>query len=119
MLLSDIGEGSNALFCLTDRTRCCTTEAGDARGGWRFPDDSFVTYNNTNLNSYQIRGYSSIRFNRMTDAVVPTGIYRCRLPDEETSSGKNLYIGVYGDASEGELGMHALFILSLQNQCSD
>ena len=106
MLLSDIGEGSNALFCLTDRTQCCTTEAGDARGGWRFPNDSLVSYNNKNLSSYQIRGYSSIRFNRRTDTMEPTGIYKCRLPDEATGSGKNLYIGVYGDACEGVLGMH-------------
>ena len=118
MLFSNIGEGSNALFCLTNRTQCCTTEAGDARGSWRFPNDSVVSYNDTNLSSYQIRGYSSIRFNRRSDAVAPTGIYRCRLPDEATSSGKNLYIGIYDDAREGVLGKHALSILSLQHQCS-
>ena len=105
MLLSDIGEGSKALFCLTSRRNCCTTEAGDARGSWRFPDYSIVTRDDVDLSFYAIRGYSSIRLNRRSDAVAPTGIYRGRLPDETTGRGKNVYIGVYGDASEGVLGI--------------
>ena len=111
MLLSDIGEGSNALFCLTDRTQCCTTEAGDARGSWRFPNSS-VTLDDADLSFYAIRGYSSIRLNRRSDAVAPTGIYICRLPDEATGRGKNVYIGVYDDADEGVLGMHCLLCMS-------
>ena len=112
MLLSDIGEGSNALFCLTDRTQCCTTEAGYARGSWRFPNDSFVTRDDADLRFYATRGYSSIRLNRKSDAVKPTGIYICRLPDKATGSGNNLYIGVYGDTGEGVLGMHCLLCMS-------
>ena len=112
MLLSDIGEGSNALFCLTDRTQCCTAEAGDARGSWRFPNGSTVTRDDADLSFYAIRGYSSIRLNRRSDAVAPTGIYICRLPDEATGSGRNLYIGVYGDAGEGVLGMRCLLCMS-------
>ena len=103
VLLSSIGECSNALFCLTNRTQCCTTEAGDARGSWRFPTGSSVTRENANLDFYAIRGYSSIHLNRRSDAVAPTGIFICRLPDEATGSGRNLYIGVYDDAGEGVL----------------
>ena len=103
MLLSDIGEGSNALFCLTDRTLCCTTEAGDERGSWRFPNSSSVTRDDADLSFHAIRGYSSIRLNRRSDAVAPTGIYICRLPDEATGSGMNMYIGIYDDAGEGVL----------------
>ena len=106
MLLSDIGECSDALFCLTDRTQCCTTEAGDACGSWRLPDSSFITLDDSDLSFYAIRGYSSIHLNRRSDALAPTGIYTCRLPDETTGSGKNLYIGVYDDAGEGVLGMY-------------
>ena len=116
MLLSDIGEGSNALFCLTDRRRCCSSEAGDARGGWFFPTGSRVTLDNANLDFYVIRGYSSILLNRRRDAVAPTGIYRGRIPDRATGDGMNMYIGVYGDASEGVLGMH--FLLCMSNYIS-
>ena len=112
MLLSDIGEGSNALFCLTDRTQCCTTEAGDECGSWRFPNDSKVTFDDANLSFYAIRGYSSIHLIRRSDAVTPTGIYICKLPDEETGKGKDMHIGVYVDSSEGALGMHCLLCIS-------
>ena len=105
MLLSDIGEGSNALFCLTDRTQCCTTEAGQRRGSWRFPNGSLVTRDDANLDFYAIRGYSSICLNRRSDAVAPTGIFICRLPDEATGFGMKLFIGIYDDASEGVLGI--------------
>ena len=111
VLLSDIGEGSNALFCLTDTTQCCTTEAGDARGSWQFPNSSFVTRDDADLSFYAIRGYSSIRLNRRNGTVAPTGIFICRLPDEATGSGMNLYMGVYDDASEGVLGMHCLLCI--------
>ena len=43
MLLSDIGEDSSGLFCLTDRTQCCSkAAAGEGRGLWRFPNGSEV-----------------------------------------------------------------------------
>ena len=112
MLLSDIGEGSNALFCLTDRRQCCSSEAGDARGIWRFPTGSSVPLNNANSDFYAIRGYSSIRLNRRSDAVAPTGIYIGMVPYEATGMGKAMYIGVYDDASEGVLGMHCLLCMS-------
>ena len=112
MLLSDIGEGSNDLFCLTDRTQCCTTEAGDARGSWRFPNGSSVARDNADLSFYAIRGYSSIRLNRRSDALAPTEIFICRLPDEATGSDMIMYIGVYDDAGEGVLGMHCLLCMS-------
>ena len=110
MLLSDIGEGSNALFCLTNRTQCCTIEAGLNRGGWRFPNDTSVTLDDTSLNFYRIRGYSSVRLNRRSDAVAPTGIFTCRIPTNRYEYNTNLYIGVYDDAGEGTrvIGMHCL-----------
>ena len=110
MLLSDIGEGSNALFCLTNRTQCCTTEAGLNRGGWRFPNTTSVTLDDTSLNFYRIRGYSSVRLNRRSDAVAPTGIFTCRIPSNRYEYNTNLYIGVYDDAGEGTcvIGMHCL-----------
>ena len=106
MLLSNIGEGSNALFCLTDRTQCCTTEAGLNQGGWRFPNGTTVTLADTSLNFYRIRGYSSVRLNRRSDAVAPTGIFTCRIPTSQSVMNTNLYIGVYADANEGVLGIH-------------
>ena len=112
VLLSDIGEASNALFCLTNRTQCCTTEAGLDQGGWRFPNATYVTLDDTSLNFYRIRGYSSVCLNRRSDAVAPTGIFTCTIPTIQSVINTNVYIGVYADASEGVLGMHCLLCMS-------
>ena len=102
MLLSDIGEGSNALFCLTNRTQCCTTEAGLDRGGWRFPNSSAVDiYTTDNQEFYRTRGYSSVYLNRRRNTLEPTGIFICRIPTNQSENNTNLYIGVYTRAGEG------------------
>ena len=76
----DIGEGSGALYCLTDRTQCCSTEAGARRGMWRFSDGDSVS-ENAIAGIYIIRGFSSILLNRRSSAVGLTGVYRCVIPD--------------------------------------
>ena len=103
MFLSDIAEGSNALFCLTNRTQCCTTEAGLDRGGWHFPNSSVANTTN-NYKFYRTRGYSSVLLNRRSNAMEPTGIFTCRIPTNQSENETNLYIGVYDDAGEGVLG---------------
>ena len=104
MLISDIGEGSNALFCLTNRTQCCTTEAGLNKGGWRFPNNDQVDTTD-NQEFYRTRGLSSVLLNRRSNAMELTGIFRCRIPTIQSGDNTDLYIGVYDDAGEGVLGM--------------
>ena len=101
MLLSEIGEGSNALFCLTDRTQCCTTEAGLNKGGWRFPNDTSVILNDTNYHFYRVRGYSSVSLNRRSEALRPTGTFTCRIPNSHSQLNTNLFIRVSNDVNEG------------------
>ena len=103
MLLSDIGEGSNALFCLTNRTQCCTTEAGLSRGGWRFPNDTSVILNATSYQFYRIRGHSSVSLNRRSEALGPTGTFTCRIPNSQSEDNMKLFIRVSNDAGEGVL----------------
>ena len=97
VLLSDIGEGSNALFCLTNRTQCCTNETGLNRGGWQFPNTSVID----TTEFYRTRGYSSVRLNQRSNVSEPTGIFTCRIPTNQSENSINLYIGVY--TSEGML----------------
>ena len=79
MLLGDIGEGSNALYCLTNRELCCSHEA-DNRGRWDFPRGGFVLGTTTNA-IYSSKGFSSILLNRQSGAGGPTGNYTCLIPD--------------------------------------
>ena len=82
MLLGDIGEGSSALFCLTDRALCCSSSRGGERhGAWRFPNGSEVVQESMNGDIYRDRSYSSLILFRRNNAVGPIGIYTCQIPD--------------------------------------
>ena len=101
VLLSDIGEGSSALYCLTDMMHCCLSAASASDGRWIFSDDSYANEDPT-ANFYLVRGFSSLLLNRRSSAVGPTGVYTCLIPDSSNSS-RNVYIGVYTRSSEGGL----------------
>ena len=101
VLLSDIGEGSSALYCLTDITRCCSFEAGANRGRWDFPNGLNVGSDST-ADFYFSKGFSSILLNRRSSEGVPAGVYRCLIPDAGNILG-NLYIGIYDHPSTGEV----------------
>ena len=92
-LLSDIGEGTRALYCVTTRTQCCSTEAGGVHGQWTLPDGS--SSDDTSF----IRGYSSILLNRRSSAVGPTGVYTCEIPDAMNVP-RNIYIGIYNSTGK-------------------
>ena len=96
----DIGEGSGALYCLTDRTQCCSTEAGGELGVWRSPDGSDVS-GSTIADVYLVRGFSSLLLNRRSSAVGPTGVYTCLIPDAGNVV-RTLYVGVDDDITDSE-----------------
>ena len=106
MSLRDIGEGSNALFCLTNRTQCCTVPG---QGQWMFPNNSNIFFRSIKI--YRIRGLSSLILSRESGVVGPTGIFTCRIPTDQSIINTNMYIGVYDDAGEGVLEMHCLLCM--------
>ena len=105
MLFTDIGEGSSALYCLTDRELCCSIEAGMNRGQWQFPYGVDVVPNDRNSPLYFKKGFSLIYLNRMRNAMPPTGPYRCLIPNSRDTmfTYRTLRIGIYSNVSQGEL----------------
>ena len=93
--LEDIGEGDDALLCMTNLTACC--KSGSALGNWVFPNGTRVL-SSAQWNFYRTRGQMSVRLNRKRGG--EEGIYRCEIPDSR-SVNQTLYIGVY-TASTGE-----------------
>ncbi len=104
--LHDIGEGTTyltrgktaALFCVTNLFSCCIEADGSSAGNWYLPGESVpvVDTNSASPSSdfTRGRGPSVVLLHRMnSDAVGPTGVYTCEIPDENHVV-QQLYIGV-------------------------
>ena len=97
VFLEDIGEGSGALFCLTNNTECCGSNNED---GWYFPNSSLVHLTSQHKDKIGMnvsRGASVIRLhniNTKNNRNVSTGVFRCVIPDV-SGSNQALYIGIY------------------------
>ena len=100
--LEDIGEGDDALLCVTNLTTCClppyTVENGSVLGDWFSPNGTRVCGEDDQWDSCRNRGQMVIRLNRQRGGV--EGIYRCEIPDS-TNILQTIYIGVY-TANTGE-----------------
>ncbi len=77
VMITDIGEGDNALLCVTDNTKCCRTGSD---GEFFYPDGTAVGFSSTNP-IYRNRGEQVVRLNRRNGATSPLGRYRCAIPD--------------------------------------
>ena len=105
MTLEDIGEGDDALLCITKQTACCrppdTGDTGKAMGNWYFPNGTRLPSENAigkEWELYRTRGQMAIHMNRRRGGV--EGIYLCEIPDAMNVT-QTIYIGVYS-ASTGE-----------------
>ena len=92
--LEDIGEGDDALLCMTNLTVCCRSPS---LGNWFFPNGTRVV---RTRDVYRTRGQSVVRLNRIRGGVA--GIYRCEIPDAINVT-QTIYIRLYTtNASTGE-----------------
>ena len=102
MTLEDIGEGDDALLCMTDQTACCrrpyTSESVPTIGNWFFPNGTRIPSTDDHWGFQRTRGHMVVRMNRMSGG--ENGIYHCKIPDTMNVV-QTLYIGVYG-ANNGE-----------------
>ena len=103
--LEDIGEGDDALLCMTDQPACCRPPY-TTWGNWFFPNgtrvSAYVTYIQPVLyiqwGFYRTRGHMVVRLNHGRGG--EDGIYRCEIPDAMNVT-QTIYIGLY-TASTGE-----------------
>ena len=113
MLLDNIGEGSEALLCLTDLPACCRPPYTDpmglrALGNWYFPNGTRVVSSGNQWDFHRTRGQIVVLLHRRRGGA--TGIYRCSVPGQNKDL-VTLYVGVY-TANTGEYIL-CFFILKL------
>ena len=98
--LEDIGEGGDALLCVTNFTACCRSASGSRIGNWVFPNGSRVPTIHSSLGIYRTRGEMVVQLQRTRGG--EEGIYRCEIPDSRSVI-QSVYIGVYtANTSDGE-----------------
>ena len=105
--LEDIGEGDDALLCVTDLTACCRppfTGQGPAYisapvGNWFFPNETRIPSSGNQWDFHRTRGLGVILMHRRRRGGV-NGIYSCEMPDA-TNVTQTVYIGVYS-RTDGE-----------------
>ena len=95
ILITDIGsENTNnrsdpgsSLVCVTTNvnTQCCRSVDGGARGEWYLPDRTRVV-NNPDNNFYRTRNAQQVRLNRKNNAMSPTVIFTCEVPNDADST---------------------------------
>ena len=102
VILEDIGEGDDALLCMTDVTDCCRPLPDKALGNWFFPNGTRVPSSGHQWDFHRTRGQSVIRLQRRRGGA--DGIYRCVIPVPQSDAedvNQTIFIGVY-TASTGE-----------------
>ena len=100
--MEDIGEGDDALHCMTDFRNCCrppyTGEMENALGNWFFPNETRVPSSGGQWDIYRTRGQSVVLLQRRRGGV--EGIYRCEMPDAMNVI-QTIYIRVYRADTDG------------------
>ena len=105
MALEDIGEGDNALNCVTNITACCNQPGN---GNWFFPNGTRVPSSGEQWDFHTTKGQMVVRLNRRRVAV--DGIYRCEITDPMNVD-LTIYVGVY-TASTGKWYMYTLVLFN-------
>ena len=109
--LEDIGEGDDALLCITNLTACCqppyTGEMGHTLGNWFFPNRTSIRNASLGSDIFRTRGQMVVCMHRRRGG--EEGIYRCEIPDAMNVT-QTIYISVYS-ASTGEWYMYVYVLL--------
>ena len=101
--ISQVGTGSNAVYCHTDLPTCCSGAQGSHRGDWYFPNGIRLAIPGAPNagNIFEARTDRRVDIRRTNNAMEPTGIYRCDIPTNaahhatDNSVRVSVYVGLY------------------------
>ena len=82
--INDIGEGDDALLCITDLRECCrrnqTLNSSRILGDWFYPGGVRIR-SAGNTMFYRNRDRSVVRLHRRENTTAPIGLFCCKVPD--------------------------------------
>ena len=91
------GDGSDSIQCRSELQNCCQTN-GPLTGSWSFPNGSALQSSSSGHSIIQSRGIMRADLRRRNNAIMPVGVYCCRIAynSSDSSAKKTLCIGIYG-----------------------
>ena len=83
----DFSDPGSSLVCVTTNvnTRCCTSADGGSKGEWLDPGGTRIL-NTPDTNFYRTRYTQQVRLNRRNNAMSPTGVFTCEVPNDADST---------------------------------
>ena len=112
ILITDIGsfntndksDPGSSLVCVTTNvnTHCCRSvdnPNGASRGEWYLPDGTRI-FNSVDTNFYRTRYTQQVCLNRRNNAMSPTGVFTCEVPNDGDSTMPFTAIIRIGECSE-------------------
>ena len=109
MALEDIGEGDDALVCLSNLADCHSDAMGLVLGNWFFPNGTRVPSNGASFDFYSDRIEMVVRLNRRQGG--EEGIYYCEIPDLANVT-QTIYIGVHTTGTGERHCLHTPILLN-------
>jgi len=79
----EVGEGPNALMCITDKPGCCQVPK---QGEWFYPNNTAVGVKITNHGFYRNRTEFKVLLHRRNGIIQPDGFYCCEVSTMDTPS---------------------------------
>ncbi len=96
--ITDISDGDNALFCLSNSSNCCKSSDGMTSGEWFLPGGSSPINgggeSSSSADFIRSRRPSAVLLNRRNKAIGPEGLYRCDVIDSRNIT-KSIIVGIY------------------------
>ena len=98
----DINDSGDTVRCHSDLTSCCSSEEGDHRGSWYYPDGDELQFTLSGDDIVMDRQPQEVHISRRNNAMSPSGIYHCDIEtsavnndDMNTITGETVYVGLY------------------------
>ena len=92
ILITDIGsentsDPGSSLVCVTTNVKpqCCRTTDGGRGGEWYFPNGTRII-NTQYTDFYRTRYTQQVRLNLRNNAMSPTGVFTCEVPNDADST---------------------------------
>ena len=98
----DISDPGNTVRCHSDLSTCCSSDEGDHRGDWYFPDNTALRGAASGDDISKSRDAQVVHIRHRNNAMSPSGIYRCDIETVAvhddviaTTTGETVYVGLY------------------------